>query len=77
MPVNSKGQFLPDQAELNKIYHAALDSVTYIEDAKPEYMSNEDWDLGVKRNKAHLCFVVNTYDLSGFDMGRIEAAIAG
>ena len=75
MPVNDQGQFIPDQAELNEIYRAALDSVSYIEGGKPQGMSEEEWKLGIKRNKAHLSFVASAYDLSGFDVSRIEAAL--
>ena len=75
MPVNYQGQFIPDQAELDGIYRAALDSVAYIEGGKPQGMSDEEWKLGVQRNKAHLSVVTGTYDLSGFDVSQIEAAI--
>jgi hypothetical protein len=77
MPVNDRGQFIPDQAELNEIYRAALDSVAYIEGGKPQGMSEDEWELGVQRNKAHLSFVFNAYDLSSFDTSRIETAITG
>lgn len=75
MPVNDQGQFIPDQAELTEIYRAALDSVTYIEDGKPHRMPDEEWELGVQRNKAHLSFITGAYDLSGFDMSRIKATL--
>lgn len=75
MPVNDKGQFIPDQAEMNQIYRAALDSVACIEGSKPQGMSEEEWKLGFQRNKAHLSFITNAYDLSGFDMSRIKAAL--
>jgi hypothetical protein len=75
MPVNDQGQFIPDQAELTEIYSAAIDSVAYIEGGKPQGMSEDEWTLGVKRNTAHLSFVTGAYDLSGFDVSRIEAAL--
>lgn len=75
MPVNDQGQFIPDQAELSAIYDAALDSVVYIEATRPEWMSDEDWELGVQRNRAHLSFILNAYDLSGFDVSRIKTAL--
>lgn len=75
MPINDQGQFIPDRAELNAIYDAALDSVAYIEGGKPQGMSEEEWELGVRRNKAHLSVVAGTYDLSGFDASRIKAAL--
>lgn len=77
MPMNSEGEFVPDQAELAEIYRAALDSASYIEASKPDWMSDEDWQRGIKRNRAHLSFVFNAYDLSSFDTSRIETAITG
>jgi hypothetical protein len=40
--------------EIARHYNAALDSVNLINGTKPEFISEDEWDATIERNKAHL-----------------------
>jgi len=44
----------PTEAEIQRHYAAAMDSVALINAGQPEGMTDEDWADTVKRNKEHL-----------------------
>ena len=40
--------------EIARHYSAALDSVNLINGTKPEFISEDEWDATIERNKEHL-----------------------
>lgn len=44
----------PTAEQIAKHYSSAMDSVNLINGAKPDYVSNTDWEETVERNKKHL-----------------------
>lgn len=44
----------PTAEEIERNYSACMDSVNLINSGKPGYMSDEEWENCLKRNKTHL-----------------------
>jgi hypothetical protein len=62
--------------EIARHYSAALDSVTLINNGKPEDMADDEWADTVARNVAHLEIMVAKDFMQDQDLAPLNAAIA-
>jgi hypothetical protein len=65
----------PTEAEIQRHYSAALDSVSLLNAGKPEGMDETEWADCVKRNVDHLSIMVAKEWMQGQDLAPLNAAI--
>ena len=65
----------PTEAEIQRHYSAALDSVNLLNAGKPEGMDDAEWADCVKRNVSHLEIMVAKEWMQGQDLAPLNAAI--
>jgi hypothetical protein len=64
----------PTAEEIARHYSAALDSVTLINNGKPEDMANDEWADTVARNKEHLKIMLAKDFWTTEDLSPLEQA---
>jgi hypothetical protein len=60
--------------EIARHYSAALDSVNLINGEKPEFISDEEWDATIERNKEHLRIMLAKDFWTKEDLSPLEEA---
>lgn len=66
----------PTEAEIQRHYSAALDSVNLLNAGKPEGMDDAEWADCVKRNVEHLEIQLGKTYYAGYDLQPFRDAIA-
>ena len=60
--------------EIARHYSAALDSVNLINGNKPEFISEDEWDATIERNKEHLRIMLAKDFWTDEDLSLLEEA---
>ena len=60
--------------EIARHYSAAMDSVNLINGTKPEFISEDEWDATIKRNKEHLRIMLAKDYWTTEDLSPLEEA---
>jgi hypothetical protein len=60
--------------EIARHYSAALDSVNLINGTKPEFISEDEWDATIERNKEHLRIMLAKDFWTTEDLSPLEEA---
>ena len=66
----------PTQAEIERHYSAAMDSVNLINGGKPEGMDDQEWADCVARNKEHLRIMLAKTFWTTEDLAPLQTAAA-
>jgi hypothetical protein len=61
--------------QIQQQYSATMNSVTLLNDGKPEWMSEEDWADTVSRNKEHIALMLSKTHWTDEDLTPFQDAI--
>lgn len=69
------GEYAITPEQIQQDYYATMNSVTLLNDDKPEWMSDEDWVDTVSRNKEHIALMLSKTYWTTEDLTPFETAI--